>query len=323
MDLLDRYLGAVGALLPKAQREDIVAELRDILLNRIEEQEEDLGRPLTDKEREAVLKAFGHPLAVAGRYGPQQSLIGPTLYPFYVFALKLALALAAIVTVVPAAVVALLGRGDALEGVIGALTHDFPRSALMLAGLVTLVAAGIERGWVPLTGLTDWNVRDLPQLTRKKGMFEARFEALFEVVATALFILWWTGLWKVDLSGAVTLKGAIALTPSPVWASLYWPILAWAGLSLVAALIALVKPGLVRARAVFELATAVGGMILTTLLWKSLPLFALTPVTSTAKDVTQLQRVVELGFHIGMFVAGLIFACQIGAALWRLYKGAR
>ncbi len=33
MDLLDRYLAAVAALLPKTQREDIVAELRDTLLN--------------------------------------------------------------------------------------------------------------------------------------------------------------------------------------------------------------------------------------------------------------------------------------------------
>jgi hypothetical protein len=66
MDLLDRYLAAVAALLPKTQREDIVAELRDILLNQMEEKEAELGRPLTAKEREAVLKAFGHPIAVAG-----------------------------------------------------------------------------------------------------------------------------------------------------------------------------------------------------------------------------------------------------------------
>jgi hypothetical protein len=39
MDLLDRYLAAVAALLPKTQREDIVAELRDILLNQMEEKE--------------------------------------------------------------------------------------------------------------------------------------------------------------------------------------------------------------------------------------------------------------------------------------------
>jgi hypothetical protein len=38
-DLIDRYLGAVAALLPKAQRQDIIAELRDLIINRVEEQE--------------------------------------------------------------------------------------------------------------------------------------------------------------------------------------------------------------------------------------------------------------------------------------------
>ena len=46
MDLLDRYLAAVAALLPKAQREDIAAELRDILLTQMEEKEAELcSRP--------------------------------------------------------------------------------------------------------------------------------------------------------------------------------------------------------------------------------------------------------------------------------------
>jgi hypothetical protein len=49
MDLLDRYLAAVAALLPKTQREDIVAELRDTLLNQMEEKEAELGRPLTPR----------------------------------------------------------------------------------------------------------------------------------------------------------------------------------------------------------------------------------------------------------------------------------
>ena len=141
MNLLDRYLAAVAALLPKAQREDIVAELRDLLLNRIEEKEEAKGAPLTDKEREAVLKDFGHPLAVAGRYGPQQSLIGPTLYPFYVFALKIALAVAAAISIIPALAAGLLGHDNPARLVANALFDHFPSSALMLGGLVTLVAA--------------------------------------------------------------------------------------------------------------------------------------------------------------------------------------
>lgn len=43
MDLLEHYLSAVAAQLDKGQRDDIVAELRDTLLNRFEEKEEALG----------------------------------------------------------------------------------------------------------------------------------------------------------------------------------------------------------------------------------------------------------------------------------------
>lgn len=42
MELLNRYLHAVGARLPEAYREDIVAELRGELLSRIEEREGEL-----------------------------------------------------------------------------------------------------------------------------------------------------------------------------------------------------------------------------------------------------------------------------------------
>ena len=46
MDLVERYLAAVARELPEAQRDDIVAELRDILLSQFEEKEAELGRPL-------------------------------------------------------------------------------------------------------------------------------------------------------------------------------------------------------------------------------------------------------------------------------------
>lgn len=321
MDLLDRYLAAVAALLPKAQREDIVAELRDLLLNRIEEKEEALGRPLTDKEREAVLKDFGHPLAVAGRYGPQQNLIGPTVYPFYMFALKIALAVAAAISIVPALAAIVLGEANPARLIANAVFDHFPSSALMLAGLVTLVAAGIERGWVPLTGLTEWKVSDLPPPTKKKGVFETRFNAVAEVVVTSLFILWWTGLWKVDIASSMNVKHGLSLEPSAIWAALYWPILAIAAVQLVGALVALLQTGRVRLRAAFELVLGVAGMALTTVLWKAVPLFTVQP--AGLPEAARLQQVLDMGVHVTMLVSGITFACYIGAAAWRLYKGAR
>ena len=66
MELIDRYLAAVGILLPRDQREDITAELRDVLLTHREDKEAELGRPLTRAEGEALLMDFGHPAAVVG-----------------------------------------------------------------------------------------------------------------------------------------------------------------------------------------------------------------------------------------------------------------
>jgi hypothetical protein len=67
MDVIERYLEAVAAQLPVEDREDIVAELRDLILSRIEAREEELGRALSDDEKEAILHEIGHPLVVAAR----------------------------------------------------------------------------------------------------------------------------------------------------------------------------------------------------------------------------------------------------------------
>src|SRR4029453_731894 len=89
MNLLDRYLDAVRNRLPRNQRDDIVAELRDILLSQIEAEETTHTRRLTDDEIAEILKRFGRPMTVAARYGASNYLIGPALYPAYLASLKL------------------------------------------------------------------------------------------------------------------------------------------------------------------------------------------------------------------------------------------
>src|SRR3982074_1129275 len=83
MELVDRYLHAVKFWLPRNQKDDIIAELSEDLRSQIEEKESELGGKLPASEVELILKRCGSPLAVAGRYLPQQSLIGPALFPIY------------------------------------------------------------------------------------------------------------------------------------------------------------------------------------------------------------------------------------------------
>lgn len=91
MELLERYLQAVGFWLPKPQKRDIIAELSEDIRSQIEEKESDLGRHLDEAELAVILKARGAPLLVAERYLPQRHLIGPLLFPIYRLALKWAL----------------------------------------------------------------------------------------------------------------------------------------------------------------------------------------------------------------------------------------
>jgi hypothetical protein len=96
MKLLKQYLKAVKFYLPKKQKDDIIAELSENLLSKMEEAESELGRPMTELEQVALLREHGEPMAVASRYGANnrcvafgRQLIGPGLYPLYIWILWL------------------------------------------------------------------------------------------------------------------------------------------------------------------------------------------------------------------------------------------
>lgn len=320
MDLLDRYLAAVAALLPKTQRDDIVAELRDTLLSQMEDKEAELGRPLTAKEREAVLRAFGHPIAVAGRYGAARSLVGPELYPFYMFAVKGLLIVAAVVTAIPLVISVIIG-GQEPAGAFGHFLSGFITLAMTLIGAATIVGYGVERGWIPLGDLTDWKVADLPRLDRKRGKGKSRFEAAFELAALLLFVLWWTGVLVAPWSAVIGEHGMV-LAAGPVWATLYWPILAFAGVQALAALATLVQPERTRLRAVLDIVGDLGGLWIISVLWRAGSLVQVMSVAGPKADhVAELQGALDQSFHLTVAVMAVVFACKLAAAVWRLARG--
>src|SRR3569833_1061029 len=91
MELLDRYLQAVRKYLPLRRQDDIIAELRANMESQIEDRESELGRSLMLGEFDDFLRKMGHPMVVASRYQPQQYLIGPTVFPMYLYVLRIAL----------------------------------------------------------------------------------------------------------------------------------------------------------------------------------------------------------------------------------------
>jgi hypothetical protein len=264
MTLTEKYLKAVAAQLPAAGREDVIAELRDALMSRMEEREAALGRPLTEAEEEAVLREMGHPLAVAARFGAgPHHVVGPELYPWWLFGVKTALTVLAIITAIGAVVRVLVGEVDGAQA-FGQAIHGLLWSGLMIVGVATVAGFIIERMKDKPAFLTEWRARDLSLFEvgvvstawagkaadmvggeRADGTKDAAASwsgtagmsptarAVASAVAWGVFVLWWTGAIGREIrpgviGGELVVDGVdwgLLLTETIAW--IWWPMLAF------------------------------------------------------------------------------------------------
>lgn len=184
MDLIDRYVHEVGLNLPAQLRVDVEAELRSLLNDSLEERARTAGRVADDTLAGEVLRAFGRPKDVAARYAPQaRYLIGPRLYPGYVLAVKIMVAVLATVILVLLA----LGRyhrpGDlsVVEPFIRA-AGSFLSGAFFNLSLLTLAFAIAERASPGETG-RPWDPATLPPINDPDRV--SYFGRIFLLWATA------------------------------------------------------------------------------------------------------------------------------------------
>jgi hypothetical protein len=193
MDMLSRYLYAVYNGLPKdSPRADIIAEISDALQSQIDEREAELGRPLTSDEEAAVLKAYGHPRIIAGRYAAVPYLIGPDFLPFYWYMLRLVLTIVIAVELLGGAVAAV--SSGHMRVFIATLDAVWS-SVVFICGGVTIVFALLERMRSKKTvleriGVTRWDPRRLPAPPgsgRLKPV--SRFSSIVEFVVNVIAIL--------------------------------------------------------------------------------------------------------------------------------------
>ena len=306
MDLIDRYLNAVAAQLPQDERTDITAELRDLILSRFEAKEEELGRALNEDEQEAILREIGHPLVVAARYrkGPD-SLVGPELFPYWLFGVKAGLMVLGVVYAITLFIRLIGGTDDAGQAIAQAF-HGFFGAGLTLIGAATLAAAIFEHQGIRPAWLTKWRVKDLGAFgladpaawgasmagteTAKTSWMPKRQpkawpggEYLFSFLATGMFVLWWVGVLHFPGLRSFELLGDdVKITGSLVWYALFGPILLYAFAQMAVDLASLVRPHAVRMRAAAQIVIAGGGLWLTWLIFEAGQWFRLTRGAETA-----------------------------------------
>jgi hypothetical protein len=143
MDLLERYLQSVGQYLDHDTKDDVLAELRANLMADIDARSEHLGRSLSKGEVVAILRAHGRPSLVAARYLPQRYLIGPALFPVYVFTLRKAAPMVALIFLLASASLVILSGGT-LAAAIGRSLLQLVPVLLLFWGIVTMTFGIME-----------------------------------------------------------------------------------------------------------------------------------------------------------------------------------
>ena len=310
MDLIDRYLNAVAAQLPQDERADITAELRDLILSRFEAKEEDLGRALTEDEQEVILREIGHPLVVAARYrkGPD-SLVGPELFPYWMFGVKAGLMVLGVAHVL-GLVIRIVSGTDNFGQDIAQAFHSFFGAGLTLIGAATLAAAIFEHQGIRPAWMTQWRVKDLgafgladpaawgasmtgretTPVAKASWMPKPRAKAwpggeyLFSFLAAGMFVLWWIGVLHFPGLVSLELRGEDAVVSgAPIWSILFGPILLYAFAQMAIDLASLVRPYAVRARAAAQIVVAGAGLWLTLVIFEAGHWFTLTRGEETAR----------------------------------------
>lgn len=99
MNLIEKYVSEVGKHLPRKNRADIEAEIRSTLEDMLDERTQGEG-PADESAVIALLKEYGSPREVAGKYKTHPYLIGPRLFPIFEMVVKIVFAVVAAVSLI-------------------------------------------------------------------------------------------------------------------------------------------------------------------------------------------------------------------------------
>jgi hypothetical protein len=317
MEMIERYLQAVGFWLPKQQKDDIIAELSADIYAQVEEQESGLGRKLNDAEIETILKQRGRPVFVANRFLPQEHLIGPLLFPVYRFVIKV-IALCYLVPWVLAWVGMMTWdttyrtqqTSSSWFAAIGSMTGSLWTTAFIAIGTATLVFAVLERLQAKSHFLDDWSPRKLPP-ARNPNLIP-RSSSAIEMAVNWIFFLWWASSARTS---ELLIGSSIHISLSPQWSWFYWGyfILALGNATLAGANI--LRPYWTATRASLRLLSDAIGAALFCWLMKADILIGIAVAGASSEKTQALTSVIKTlmpkGFLFALVVSLIVVAVDI------------
>ena len=319
-DMIARYLAAVERRLPNEAAKDIIAELREAIDSKVEAKEAQLGRAAGDDEIAAVLKDFGHPVVVASRYSGNDHLIGPGYYPWFWHVQRIAVGLA---IAIGFGIVTIRALGSeepfraAFRGIGSAL-----EIALVTFGVVTALFIAAERGKLDMKWAAKWDPKSLPRdnVRQPRTLFESAFTLVFDIV----FLLFWVRVVQFPNELPMRDGASAALTFSPAWEAVYWPVLLLAAGVTAVHIADIVHPAWSRVRSVVAIGGHLAGLAILWVLYQSQPLIIVTPVSGADPvEMERVMRTVDSVVNVSIGVAALIWVIAIGVEVRRLWRTSR
>jgi len=274
MDSVDRYLKAVEKALPEAQREDIIRELSEDIRSEIEDKAGELGHPLTEAEQQAVLKQRGNPLLLAARYRQDhrslvigRQLIGPVLYPFYIKVLSFNLGLTFVVIGTIFLALSLSGQHIRFNDILSSCLLQL----FIQLSVVTLIFSLVEKNLTKHPDRWDLSgtcgsirlgvkIEKSISLPIDRSQWISRFESVSIIVASAVALVWMTGVQSYPF--LILGPAAVFLKLAPIWYQVYFPIVLLTVAEIVRATINLVRPDWTLFRVVFNVFVHSGGLLI-------------------------------------------------------------
>jgi len=312
MELIDRYLQSVKWMLPRKQQEDVVRELNDEILSRVEEKEATLGRPLNEDEQVAVLKQMGHPMLVASRYRTQRYLINPTIFAVYWTVLRLILAIVFVAMAIAAVSVAAAGQG--LSQALGIILR-YPLTALSVFAWVTTIFVILDIVQVKFDFFGKWDPRTLPKLSKKKPR-HSMIESVVGLMLGTIFGVWWL----VGLKHQFWIfgPGVAVMRFGPVWQTIYPLFVVLVVFSAIRGSVDVARPGWERGRAWFSLIYRALNLIVLYFLYNATELFV--PGSASPPGMAEVLKGLNSGMHIGVGVVIVITVIQAVQDVYHLVR---
>lgn len=309
MELIDRYLQSVKSALPKRQQEDVVRELTDEVLSRVEEKEDALGRPLTEDEQVALLKQLGHPWLLASRYRKQRYLIDPSIFVVYWIVLRLILVVTFFGMTVGAIALAATGQG---LGASLRILWQYPWTALKVFAWVTLVFVVLDIVQAKLNFFDKWDPRSLPKVSKSKKR-PSTSENVIATVVAAVFGVWWLVALKQQfwLFG----PGADFIQLGPIFQTVYPLYVMLVLVDVIRHVVALLRPGWDKGRFAFRIFYRAMTLLILYFLTQAQDL--LVPGKAADSHLQASLGGINSGIHLGLVITAVIVAAHLA---WDLYN---